>query len=44
MITILGVKFPVSKKTLYPKETEVIRSYIDAIKKGKGSAERNLKI
>lgn len=43
MITILGIQFPVSKKTLYPKNSEVIQSYIDAIKKGKGTAEKNLK-
>ncbi len=43
MITILGVKFPVSKKVLYPKKTEVIKSYIKAMEEGKGEAKKVLK-
>lgn len=40
---ILGIKIPVSKKNLEPKETSIVRAYIDAIKKGKGEAKKNLK-
>ncbi len=40
---ILGIKIPVSKKSLEPKETPIVRAYIDAIKNGKGEAKRNLK-
>lgn len=43
MITILGIQFPVSKKVLYPKKTEVIKSYIKAIKEGKIEASKVLK-
>lgn len=43
MITILGVQLPVSEKILYPKKTEVIMSYINAMKEGKGEAKKILK-
>ncbi len=43
MMTILGIKIPVSKKILEPKETPIVRAYVDAIKKGKGEAKKNLK-
>ena len=43
MITILGVQIPTSKKVLYPKKTEVVMSYINAIKEGKGEAKKVLK-
>ena len=43
MITILGVQFPVSKKTLYPKKSEIVISYIKAMKDGKGEAKKVLK-
>jgi hypothetical protein len=43
MIKILGVKFPVYDKILYPKKTDVVLSYISAIKSGKGEAAKNLK-
>ncbi len=42
-ITILGLELPVSEKILYPKKTEVIKSYIQAIKDGKGEANKILK-
>ena len=41
MITILGVQLPISEKVLYPKKTEVIMSYINAIKEGKGEAKKD---
>ncbi len=43
MITILGVQFPVSKKTLYPKKSEIVTSYISAMKEGAGEAQKILK-
>lgn len=43
MITILGVQFPVSEKILYSKKTEVVMSYINAIKEGKSEARKVLK-
>jgi hypothetical protein len=43
MITILGIQFPVSDKILYSKKTEVVMSYINAIKEGKGEAKKILK-
>ena len=43
MITILGVQIPTSKKVLYPKKTEVVMSYIKAIKEGRGEAKKVLK-
>ena len=43
MITILGIQFPVSDKVLYSKKTEVVMSYINAIKEGKGEAKKFLK-
>ena len=42
-ITIFGVQVPVSEKILYPKKTEVIISYINAMKEGKGEARKVLK-
>lgn len=42
MITILGVQFPISDKILYPKKTEVIMSYLNAIKNGKSEAKKIL--
>jgi hypothetical protein len=43
MMTIFGIKIPVSKRTLEPKETPIVRAYIDALTKGKGEAKKNLK-
>ena len=43
MITILGIQLPISEKVLYPKKTEVVMSYINAIKEGKGEARKVLK-
>lgn len=43
MITILGLQSSVEEKILYPKKTEVIKSYIQAIKDGKGEANKILK-
>lgn len=43
MITILGVQFPVSKKTLYPKRSEIVASYINAMKEGKDEVKKVLK-
>ena len=43
MITILGVQFTVSKKTLYPKKSEIVTSYINAMKEGKSEAKKVLK-
>jgi len=42
MITILGVQFPISDKILYPKKTEVIISYLNAVKVGKNKAKKIL--
>lgn len=43
MITILGVQIPISERVLYPKKTEVVMSYINAMKEGKGEAKKILK-
>lgn len=43
MITILGQQLPVSEKILYSKKTEVVKLYIQAIKDGKGEADKILK-
>lgn len=42
IIEILGVKINCSDKVLYARD-EVAREYIEAIKKGKGLAEKFLK-
>jgi hypothetical protein len=43
MITILGVQLPVSEKVFYPKKTEVVLSYINAMKAGKEEVKKVLK-
>lgn len=43
MVNILGIKIPVSEKILYPKKTEIVLGYINAIKAGKGEAKKRLK-
>lgn len=43
MITILGIQLPVSEKIFYPKKSEVVLSYIEAMKTGKGEAKKVLK-
>lgn len=43
MITILGVQLPISEKVLYPKKSEIVMSYINAMKEGKGEAKKVLK-
>lgn len=42
-ITIFGIKVPVSKKILYPEKTGIILEYVNALKAGKGEAEKRLK-
>lgn len=42
-ITILGVQLPVSEKVFYPKKTEVVLSYISAMKAGKEEVKKVLK-
>ncbi len=44
MITILGVQFPVEEKKLTPPQTEIIKSYTNAIEKGKLEAAKLLKL
>lgn len=44
MINILGVQIPIENIKLTPPKTEVILSYIQAIKDGKKEAEKKLKM
>jgi hypothetical protein len=44
MITILGVQIPVNEKRFTPPQTEVILSYTNAIRDGKETAKRILKM
>lgn len=41
---IFGIQVPVSKKILYPEKTGIILEYVNALKAGKGEAEKRLKV
>lgn len=43
MITMLGVQFPVTNKTLVAPKSEVVVSYLKAAKEGKGLAKEYFK-
>lgn len=42
-IEIFGVMVPVSEKVLYLEKTGITLEYVNALKEGKGEAERHLK-